>query len=482
MSALTVGKKFALTVGGLLAGFVALGAVSLYDVGKMNDITNLIVSDPMPGIGSIVKVRGTVVKIRGDVWRHLAFPDAAMKSKVQQEIEDGKGKLYEQLKAYETTIHEPEDTALFAQLRQAMNRYLEAYPAVVKLSQDGKVSDALARNSAEAEPAFDALYKAVATQISWNERRGNELAAESAQRYSEASLTIYVVLALCLLVGGSAAFVMIRHVNKVLRLAVRELMTGAGQVASGVSQLSAASQSLAQGSSEQAAALEETSATSEQINSMSHRNADNVVMISEEMKRATEAMSDSSQRLDQMMVSMREITDSSGRISRIIKAIDEIAFQTNILALNAAVEAARAGEAGMGFAVVAEEVRNLAQRSAQAASDTAKLIEEMIEKSSMGSRHLDLVAEGVRNLVNSASSVKTMVELVNSGTQEQTRGVDHVARSIAQIEQVTQNNAAIAEQSSSAVAQLSAAANTVREVVGQLTALVDSERAMAPAR
>ena len=135
---------------------------------------------------------------------------------------------------------------------------------------------------------------------------------------------------------------------------------------------------------------------------------------------------------------MQAISDSGGRIAKIIKVIDEIAFQTNILALNAAVEAARAGEAGMGFAVVADEVRALAQRSGQAARDTAALIEESITRSGEGRARLDQVAEAVRSFTASAGQVKTLVEKLNAASREQASGVDMIARNVSHMEDATQ--------------------------------------------
>jgi methyl-accepting chemotaxis protein len=169
---------------------------------------------------------------------------------------------------------------------------------------------------------------------------------------------------------------------------------------------------------------------------------------------------------------MQQINASSDKISKIIKVIDEIAFQTNILALNAAVEAARAGEAGMGFAVVADEVRNLAQRSAQAAKDTAGLIEESIATSREGSAKLEQVAGVIRAITESATQVKTLVDEVNMGSQEQSKGIDQIAKAVAQMDQVTQGTAASAEESASASEELSAQAQALNHIVSALGTLV----------
>ncbi len=181
---------------------------------------------------------------------------------------------------------------------------------------------------------------------------------------------------------------------------------------------------------------------------------------------------EANQTLDQMETSMREINASSDKVSKIIKVIDEIAFQTNILALNAAVEAARAGEAGMGFAVVADEVRNLAQRSAQAAKDTAALIEESIAKSNEGRSKVDQVASAIRSITESSQKVKTLVDEVKLGSEEQARGIEQISKAISQMERVTQKGAANAEEAASAGEEMSAQAQMVQTIVDRLQELV----------
>jgi methyl-accepting chemotaxis protein/methyl-accepting chemotaxis protein-1 (serine sensor receptor) len=171
---------------------------------------------------------------------------------------------------------------------------------------------------------------------------------------------------------------------------------------------------------------------------------------------------------------MNEINASSDKISKIIKVIDEIAMQTNILALNAAVEAARAGEAGLGFAVVAGEVRSLAQRSAQSAKDTSALIEESIAKSHAGKDRLERVAVAVRAITDSSTKIKGLVDQVKVGSEEQARGSEQVARAIMEMEKVTQTTAASSEESAAAAAALSAQSGNLHDIVARLTSMVGS--------
>jgi methyl-accepting chemotaxis protein/methyl-accepting chemotaxis protein-1 (serine sensor receptor) len=215
--------------------------------------------------------------------------------------------------------------------------------------------------------------------------------------------------------------------------------------------------------------------------SMTRKNAENAVQAADLATDVARQVRSANDALRDMVTSMTAIRESSNKVAKIIKVIDEIAFQTNILALNAAVEAARAGEAGMGFAVVAGEVRNLAQRSAQAAKDTASLLEESIARSQEGSGRVEQVAHSIASITENVARVKGMVEEVRQASGQQAQGIDQVTQAIAQMESVTQTTAATAEESAAASEELNAQAEQSMAVVRRLEMLVNGRIASAEA-
>lgn len=281
------------------------------------------------------------------------------------------------------------------------------------------------------------------------------------------------MLALALVAAlGLVALRIVRRLTSELRTAAAELKTGSDQMASASDQVASSSQVLAQGASEQAASLEETSAATEELSSMVTRNAENTKSASELVVQSQRQFEQANTQLGEMVAAMNDIHASSDKISKIIRVIDEIAFQTNILALNAAVEAARAGESGMGFAVVADEVRSLAQRSAQAARDTTTLIEDAIRQTAIGKNHVDTVNHSIHSVSGEVTRVSELVEEVRTASDEQTRGIQQIARSVSQIRQVTQESAANSEESAAAAEQLNAQSASLRAVADRLVSMV----------
>ena len=329
----------------------------------------------------------------------------------------------------------------------------------------------------QANPAFERVLAAI-------ERYQQAAGASDAAALADAEKRAVRQQLLVFGLGGPAmagflalGFVVVRRANRSLRQTAAELREASERAATASGQIASASQAQAQGASQQAASLEEASAASEQIHSMAARNGERSQSATRMMALSKTRFGEADHALTEMVASISEVYSASVGASKIMKVVDEIAFQTNILALNAAVEAARAGEAGAGFSVVAGEVRNLAQRSAQAALETANLMAQATASSADGKLKVAQVAELIRHLGEDASKMSVLIGEVDRGSQEQARGTAQIARSIVEMERVTQQSAAGAQQSAAAAVQLEKQSSLLKELVDRLNALVGEEAA-----
>jgi len=280
-----------------------------------------------------------------------------------------------------------------------------------------------------------------------------------------------------LVAGIIFAWLIVRSVTGPITRLTKRLTSGAEHTSAAAAQVTAASQTMADGSSRQAASLEESSASLEEMAGMTRKNAENAQAAKALANQTRAAADGGADDMKEMKAAMSAIQASSSEISKIIKTIDEIAFQTNLLALNAAVEAARAGEAGLGFAVVADEVRSLAQRSVQAARETAQKISDATAKSEQGAKISEKVAKSLDEITSKARQVDELIAEIAVASQEQSQGIDQVTRAVSDMDSVTQANAATAQQTSAAAAELNNQAVQLKGIIDELTSMVNGGNA-----
>lgn len=282
-----------------------------------------------------------------------------------------------------------------------------------------------------------------------------------------------------------AGFVLIgywfaQRINRPIISSIQKLEEAAQSIADASGQVAASSQDMADGASQQASSLEETSASLEELSSMTKRNSDSAQQANKLSEEARNAASSGNQAMVRMNSSMSDLQASTDETSKIIKAIDEIAFQTNLLALNAAVEAARAGQAGLGFAVVAEEVRRLALRTSDAAKETEAIIERSRQAASGGVNVAKEVGASLEDIDQKSQKVNELVSEITAASLEQSQGLEQINRAMAHVDAVTQKNAAGSEQNASAAANMRSESDHLQRIVESLRALVggDNEHAL----
>lgn len=427
----------------------------------------------------------SIVRENAISLRNLILANDARKMQAEQnDIVTSKGKYNDMLKKL-TELTRKDDVKgweMIDKIKASQGIAREVNQQVIELALADKEKEAIDLMDAKARPATRKWIDDIAKANDYQDNLSAIRYTEAKKAYTGARLFMVVIGGVIVFLSGLIAFLITRSIVGPLNRVINGLTEGANQVATAAGQVASSSQSLAEGSSEQASGIEETTASLEEMSSMTKQNAENAGHANSLMAKAKQVVGQATDSMEQLTSSMSEISRASEDTQKIIKTIDEIAFQTNLLALNAAVEAARAGEAGAGFAVVADEVRNLAMRAADAAKNTASLIEGTVKRVQEGSVLVGRTNEEFRQLTSNVVKSGDLVGEITAASQEQAQGIDQVNKAVSQMDQVVQQNAANAEESASASEEMSAQAEQMKSIVAELAGMVGGNGKRRPAR
>jgi len=474
-----LGTQLALGFGAVLLLLLAVGGTGFWGVNSIStnaiaDFKNMLSTDAAIEEHS-ARARANVVGMRR--YEKDMYLNIDSKQKVEEYLKQWK-EQYEhtlaRIKDLEKAITSQRDKDALKTMQTELAGYVSGFNKVYETIQAGKIMTSQEANEAitQYKDPIHKLENAAEAFSQDGAKRMGEIEQTIKGAAGRISWSVTTLALVSVIFGVGVAFFATRIISGLLKRVIAGLTETAEQVASASGQVSSASQQLAEGASEQASAIEETSSSLEEMASMTKQNAGNANQANQLMVQTKETVSVASKTMEKLTTSMGEISRASEETSKIIKTIDEIAFQTNLLALNAAVEAARAGEAGAGFAVVADEVRNLAMRAAEAAKNTANLIEGTVKQVKEGSELVEKTDKEFREVAASVGKAVNLVGEISAASQEQAQGIGQVNKAVSEMDKVTQQNAANAEESASASEEMSAQAEQMKGFVEELATLV----------
>jgi methyl-accepting chemotaxis protein/methyl-accepting chemotaxis protein-1 (serine sensor receptor) len=480
MNAMSVGKKLAAAFCTLFVLVAILGCVTVIGFRETDKNFSRLVEKRSEQVRLATRLELNVWAVRAsirNVMIAVLHKDASLLPASNQAMDKAFGDVNRVLEQMEAAALDAQDRAEIEESKALVAKIAPQTHEVAKLWVAGQ-DDVAARLSAETNTPM--LNRLVQLAEKTQKRVQQQMELEKQQATSDAARNQWLTGGILLLSlgAGVAGLLMVRQTSRTLRQVSGALGESSEQVARAAEQVSSSSQTLAQGASEQAASLEETSSSSEEIGSISRQNAERSHKMAGLMDQAVPVMRELANAHRAMATAIGEVGGANEKVSKVIKIIDEIAFQTNILALNAAVEAARAGEAGMGFAVVADEVRNLAQRCANAAKETSELIAESLDKTQVSLTKLNDVSKAVEASDKLTGDAKIESDEIRVASEQQAQGIEQIGRAILQMEQLTQTTAANAEESAAAGQELAAQSEALNTLVQRLTVLVGSGDAL----
>ncbi len=462
---ISLGFNFLMVIIVLMIGLAVYSAnVIIMQLKELNSYNERIqISDTM---------QNSILVVTGNVRGILMNPNSEEMMRLKQEIDLARSNYNNTYSTLSQNSLTEKEQNLFNSIQQSADSTWPISFQVMGMALSNQIAEGSALLNDQLNPAVAEWLSSLKELVQLEREYGKAATEKAEQTFFNSLISLLLLGGIAIVLGMVVSYTISRSITKPISKIANGLSASSDQITSASNQLSQSAQQLSQGSTEQASAIEETSSTLQESASMMLQNSMNTKQAAQLSEQAKEYANNGSNEMQQMMASIQEIKKSSDQIAKIIKVIDDIAFQTNILALNAAIEAARAGEAGMGFAVVAEEVRNLAQRSAQAAKDTTAMIQTNIDLSGKGVLVAQRVQEALTEITTQTKKVNSLMDEIAAASEEQTKGVSQVSQAMSQIETITQQNAANSEESAAASEELSSQAESMKNIVRELTHMI----------
>ena len=470
----TIPGRVTFGFGLLLLISLLIGAIALWRITEINRSVDILATNSVPSIIALNQIIQSNFNATRAIRRMVL---ASAENPATFAFDDTKFVSARNLNGeacddYRPLVVDAEEARLYAVAKEAGDTYFAKASEVLASLREGRFEEAKSAMREQVDPMLEECVAGFNACIEYNSSLAERQVGRARANVGESFWLIGGALSLAGLLGSLLGAGVIRAARRALGGISDSLDAGAARTSLASTQLATASQSLAEGCSEQGSAVEQTSAALEQMSAMIRSTADNAEKAKLFASQARGAAESGAGTMAAMQDAMHDIESSSNEVAKIVKDIDEIAFQTNILALNAAVEAARAGEAGAGFVVVADEVRSLAQRSAAAARETAHKIEAAIANSRRGSTSCGKVGESLGEIVQKVKAADGLVAEIATAAKEQAQGIEQVGHAMDMMDKATQSNAASAEQSAGAAQELRVEALSVQETARQLRLLV----------
>lgn len=448
------------------------GIFMIYNAQSMEKRMTGYVNDELPQLQSLQALESASYSLRMPVLVIVRTPESPYHEELDAMIAERQPKAFAAYEAFKASLKTPEDRAQYRRIKAMFDNWIEIITKIYGVVKEGDYERAHMMQLQICEPAFAEYQVALAEIIAYYKQQQQTSNQEVLTIMGRQTILIMLSMFILMAITVGIAFTLYLRISRRIRSQLKHINDAVEVTESASKELVEVSDSLASDSSMQAASVEETSASLNEIANMIQNTRQNTQQANSLGEQSKAHIADASSQMEELVQAMQDITESSERTQNIIKTIDEIAFQTNLLALNAAVEAARAGEAGAGFAVVAEEVRNLALRSSEAAKETAKMIEESATNIESGRSKAYRANEVFTQVQSLSSKVGELIQKIASDSIEQDEGIRQLNHAMQQIEQVVQSNAAHAEESAASSQELRSQADNLNGVISEMSAFL----------